>query len=501
MREHHGLHRVPVADAPARDAVGIACAQRLARLRIGGRIGLGGKAQRFIAAEIDESFVIIAPLNLGKEAVHSLRAAAVFGFKQRPSAGQQHISADQHAGRHDDHRRHQHHIADLACELGADPKAQQHCRHDAREHRKVPQVHVQHRGRRLGRTARAGGRLRRVGVADRLNGPPRRLGAQTLHRVVLGVIAHQHRILSEQVGRGRAVVGKHDQQEGLGRVDHAAVRQIRVIDLRIKPVLVGDGIAVLVPAEVVGRLRLEHGVEDIGEAVGVLVEVAQTGDHLPRGKEVVLIEGNVHRVGILAHIGRDQLPIIAIAADGVPEGIGKVVVGVDDRAAHQRLILDAEHRGRKRHFAVCDALAVDHVQRHLVHAAHGDKRVPVDIVLLAGHGVVVADADLPDLIGAIAVEKLVGHLFPGFPVKARIALRRGAGQQRRQQHEHDRSRQKLSHSLHKAAPKRKDRAPANQRRCDSVGFQRIKKKMHIRCYFTILTAKCKRNKHRPGGEC
>ena len=76
-------------------------------------------------------------------------------------------------------------------------------------------------------------------------------------------------------------------------------------------------------------------------------------------------------------------------------------------------------------------LGVDHVQRHFVHAASYQIRVPVEEVLLAGHGVAVAERDVIR-VDVVLRQKLVDYLVPALVLEALVVLPVGkrGGQQR-----------------------------------------------------------------------
>ena len=92
-----------------------------------------------------------------------------------------------------------------------------------------------------------------------------------------------------------------------------------------------DLVLLLVELEVIIRLGLQHDVDEAGEVVLLRLKQVQAVDHLPRRAEVVLIELRVNSRRVLAHVRRDQLAVMAVCTEVLPQDLRHVVVGVYDR--------------------------------------------------------------------------------------------------------------------------------------------------------------------------
>ena len=225
-----------------------------------------------------------------------------------------------------------------------------------------------------------------------------------------------------------------------------------MIAVRVGPVAVflRNIIVVLARLEIFVRLGLQHLVDQLRETLGLGRKELQRIDHLARREEVVLIKLFLHRVGVLAHIGRQDVPVGLIAAEVVPHALGDVVVGIHDRRVQAVFVAIAADEGVPADLAVMYLFGEDHVDRHLVHAAGDHILVGVVIVLLARDGVAPAAGD--GFGGGVVLgEELVDDLLPAPAGKARVilfALGHGGGSERQQQREHQQQSQDLSPVFH-----------------------------------------------------
>ena len=204
----------------------------------------------------------------------------------------------------------------------------------------------------------------------------------------------------------------------------------------------GDVEAPLVALEILCGLRPLHGLDKAGEAIRVFIQKPQTVDHLPGRGVVVLLELPVHVLRVQAAVRRhdpaSRLPV-AVSQHPFDHAPGNLVVGVDDGLLQNVLIAVAVHAGVPVHLPAGEPVQKHHVQRHLVHAGGDPVLVRVQIVLLPGDGVIVADGHVLG-IGAPALEELLHDLVPILARKALIVLAhlglrllgQGRGQSRQQ---------------------------------------------------------------------
>ena len=266
--------------------------------------------------------------------------------------------------------------------------------------------------------------------------------------VILGIVAHQGAKLRHHVVGLVHVVRKQHDQNRLIREADAAVVHVQVVLRGQEAVLVGDVEAPLPPLEVLLRLRPLHGLDEAGEAIRVLVQQPQAGDHLPRGGVVVLQEFPFHGFRVQAAVGGESPPALlpfSVAQLPADHVAGDIVIGVDDGLLQGDLIGIAGDIGVPIHLPFAQAIEKHHVQRHLVHAGRDPVLVRVYIVLLTGNGVVVADPHVLG-VGSPALQELLNYLVPALAGKALVVqdvllrllrlhrLLRQSGRQSRHQH-------------------------------------------------------------------
>ena len=288
-------------------------------------------------------------------------------------------------------------------------------------------------GSAWGSAVRCGSR-RRGGIECLYRGAFRVLGLlhAAYRRVILRVIAHQAAIVGQRNVAVFQRIREHDDNYRIVGIHDGAVVHVQLGAVHEVAVFMRDLVLLLVELEVVLRLGLQHDVDEAGEIVLLRLKQVQAVDHLPRRAEIVLVELRVNCLRVLAHVRRDQLAIMAVCTEVFPQELCHVVVGVYDRPLEELRILHSGDGVVHGHLAVMYLLGVDHVQRHLVHAARDQIRVPVEEVLLTGHGVAVAERDV---LGVYVVlrQELVDDLVPGLVLEALVVLPVGkrGGQQRR----------------------------------------------------------------------